>query len=143
MTTAKLNDRVRIHYTGRLQDGRVFDSSRDRDPLEFEAGSPDVIAGISFAVVGMQEGQERTISIAPEDAFGPRQEEMVQQVPRNALPEETKVGDVLRATAGDQEVQVVVAELDDTHAVIDGNHPLAGQTVEFDLELLAVVSEGD
>jgi len=138
MATAKQGDRVQIHYTGRLPDGRVFDSSRERDPLEFEAGSRDVIPGISHAVVGMQEGQERTVTVAPEDGFGPRNEAMVQEVPRTALPEDVSVGEPLRAKAGDQEVQVWVAELGDERAVIDGNHPLAGQTLEFDLELVSV-----
>jgi peptidylprolyl isomerase len=142
MSTAKLKDRVRIHYTGRTQDGQVFDTSREREPLEFEAGSPEVIPGISHAVVGMQEGQERTITVAPEDAFGPRREEMIQEVPRSALPPEVQVGDPLSAQSGDQQVRVWVAELDAERAVIDGNHPLAGQTLEFDLELVAVVAEG-
>ncbi len=141
MATAKLKDLVRVHYTGRLPDGRVFDSSRDRDPLEFVAGGPDVIAGISHAVVGMQEGQERTVTVAPEDAFGPRHEEMVQEVPRSALPEGVKVGDPLRAMSGDQELHLWVTGLSDDHAVVDGNHPLAGHTLEFDLELISVVGD--
>jgi peptidylprolyl isomerase len=139
MATAKLKDRVRIHYTGRLPDGRVFDTSRERDPLEFEAGSGEVIPGISHAVVGMQAGESRTVTVAPEDAFGPRREEMVQEVPRSALPAEVSVGDPLRAQAGEQEVQVWVAELGEENAVIDGNHPLAGHTLEFEVELVDVV----
>jgi FKBP-type peptidyl-prolyl cis-trans isomerase 2 len=143
MATAKQGDRVKIHYTGRLQDGRVFDTSRERDPLEFEAGSQDVIPGISHAVVGMDEGVERTITVAPEDAFGPRNEAMVQEVPRSALPEDVSVGDPLSAKSGEQEVRVFVAELDEEKAVIDGNHPLAGHTLEFDVELVAVVPGGE
>lgn len=143
MATVKPNDRVRIHYTGRTQSGQVFDTSRDRDPLEFEAGSREVIQGISHAVVGMQEGQQRTITVAPEDAFGPRREEMVQEVPRSALPAEVKVGDPLRAQSGEQEIQVWVAELGDEIAIIDGNHPLAGHTLEFDLELVTVSAADD
>ena len=139
MATAKLKDRVRIHYTGRLPDGRVFDTSRERDPLEFEAGSGEVIPGISHAVVGMQAGESRTVTVAPEDAFGPRREEMIQEVPRSALPAEVSVGDPLRAQAGEQEVQVWVAELGEENAIIDGNHPLAGHTLEFEVELVDVV----
>ena len=139
MATAKLKDRVRIHYTGRLPDGRVFDTSRERDPLEFEAGSGEVIPGISHAVVGMQAGESRTVTVAPEDAFGPRREEMIQEVPRSALPAEVSVGDPLRAQAGEQEVQVWVAELGEENAIIDGNHPLAGHTMEFEVELVDVV----
>jgi peptidylprolyl isomerase len=140
MATVKPQDRVRIHYTGRTQDGQVFDTSRDRDPLEFAAGSREVIPGISHAVVGMQEGQQRTITVAPEDAFGPRRDEMVQEVPRGALPPEVKVGDPLRAQSGEQEIQVWVAELSDETAIVDGNHPLAGHTLEFDLELVSVTA---
>ncbi len=143
MATAKQGDRVKIHYTGRLQDGQVFDSSREREPLEFEAGSQDVIPGISHAIVGMDEGVERTITVAPEDAFGPRNEAMVQEVPRSALPEDVNVGDPLSAKSGEQEVRVFVAELDEEKAVIDGNHPLAGHTLEFDVELVAVMPGGE
>jgi peptidylprolyl isomerase len=143
MATAKQGDRVSIHYTGRLTDGRVFDSNREGDPLEFEAGSAEVIPGISQAVVGMEEGQERTITVAPEDAFGPRNEAMVQEVPRSALPEDVNVGEPLRAKSGDQEVQVWVAAIDDEKAVIDGNHPLAGQTLEFDVAVVKVAAAAE
>ena len=140
MAQAKQGDRVQVHYTGRLVDGNVFDSSREREPLEFQAGSDELIPGVSNAVVGMSEGDQRTVTVPPEEGYGPRNEEMVQQVPRDVLPAEVEVGDPLRAEAEDQQIEVWVRELTDEHATIDANHPLAGQTLEFDLELVAVLA---
>jgi peptidylprolyl isomerase len=141
MAQAKQGDRVQIHYTGRLPDGTVFDSSRERDPIEFEAGGAELIPGVSHAVVGMSVGEERTVTVPPAEGYGERNEQMVQEVPRDALPENVNVGEPLRAQAGEQEIQVWVKELGDEKAVIDGNHPLAGHTLEFDVELVAVVAE--
>lgn len=140
MAKAKQGDRVQIHYTGRFADGDVFDSSRERDPLEFEAGSDELIRGVSMAVVGMKEGEQRTVTVPPEEGYGPRDEELLQKVPRDVLPEEVNVGDPLRAEAENQEIQVWVRELTDEYGVIDANHPLAGHTLEFELELVAVVA---
>jgi len=140
MAQAKQGDRVKIHYTGRLTDGNVFDSSREREPLEFEAGSDELIPGVSLAVVGMAVGESRTVAVPAEEGYGPRNEELVQQVPRNVLPEEVKVGDPLRAQSDEQEIQVWVRELTDEHGIIDANHPLAGQTLEFDIELIEVMA---
>ena len=141
MAQVKQGDRVQIHYTGRLPDGTVFDSSREREPLEFEAGSPELIPGVSLAVVGMSAGEERTVTVPPAEGYGDRNEEMVQEVPRDVLPENVQVGDPLRAQAGEQEIQVWVKELGEETALVDGNHPLAGHTLEFDVELVAVVAE--
>jgi peptidylprolyl isomerase len=140
MAQVKQGDRVKIHYTGRFPDGTVFDSSREREPLEFEAGSAELIPGVSNAVVGMSEGEQRTVSVPPVEGYGERDEQMVQEVPCADLPEGVTVGDALRAQAGDQEFQVWVKELDDEKAVIDGNHPLAGHTLEFELEVVEVVA---
>ena len=142
MAQAKQGDRVQVHYTGRLADGNVFDSSREREPLEFEAGSEELIPGVSMAVIGMEEGEQRTVTVPPAEGYGERKEELMQQVPRNILPDEVKVGDPLRAQAEDREIQVWVRELTDEHGIIDANHPLAGETLEFELELVSVVGEG-
>ncbi len=141
MAQAKQGDRVQIHYTGRFPDGTVFDSSREREPLEFEAGSEELIPGVSNAVIGMSEGEQRTVTVPPAEGYGDRRDEMVQEVPRDALPEGVQVGDPLQAQAEDHQVQVWVKELTDETAVIDGNHPLAGQILEFDVELMAVIAE--
>lgn len=138
MARAKQGDEVTIHYTGRFPEGEVFDSTEGRDPFRFEAGSEAVIRGVSHGVIGMEEGQERTITVPPEEGYGPRREELTQEVPRGALPDEVDVGDQLRAESDGQEIHVWVKALDDEKAVIDANHPLAGRTLEFDLKLVAI-----
>lgn len=138
MAQAQKGDQVKVHYTGRLTDGTVFDSSREREPLAFEVGSAGLIPGFSNGVEGMEVGQELTVVIAPEDGYGERHDEMVREVPLDVLPEGVQVGDPLRAQTDYGEVQVWIKELGEESAVIDGNHPLAGQTLEFDIELLEI-----
>ena len=140
MAEAKKGDRVEIHYTGRLPDGTVFDTTEGRNPLAFEAGGEEVIPGVSAAVIGMSEGEEKTVTLLPEHAYGPHRPELQQKVPRNALPDNVKVGDQLQAQAGDQQIQVWVKELDDEHGLVDANHPLAGTTLIFDLKLVGVTA---
>jgi peptidylprolyl isomerase len=138
MAQAQKGDKVKVHYTGKFPDGTVFDSSEGGDPLEFTAGGTELIPGVSNAVVGMEPGQSKTVEIEPSEGYGDRQEGMEQTVPRNMLPAEAKVGDPLQAQAGDQTIVVWVKELDDNEATLDANHPLAGQTLVFDLEMVAV-----
>ncbi len=136
---AKNGDRVRVHYTGRLEGGEVFDSSRDGEPLEFTVGAGDVIPGFDEAVRGMQVGETKTIEIEPEDAYGPRREQLVTQVSREAaqFPVEPQVGMHFGLPLQDgNQIEVVVTEVTDTHVTIDGNHPLAGQKLIFDVELM-------
>jgi FKBP-type peptidyl-prolyl cis-trans isomerase 2 len=139
VAVAKLGDQVQIHYTGRYPDGSVFDTTEGRDPLQFEAGGKNVIEGVSKGVIGMAEGDARTITVPPEEAYGPHREELIQEVPRSALPEQVSVGDPLRAESNGQEIRVWVRELGEESAVVDANHPLAGKTLEFELTLVAVV----
>ncbi|MFQ6111222.1 MAG: peptidylprolyl isomerase [Nitrospinota bacterium] len=141
MSATKTGDKVRIHYIGRLEDGTVFDSSRDRAPLEFTAGGSEVIPGVSQAVLGMQPGESKTVEVAPEDGFGPRQPDLEQRFPRSTLPQELQVGDRLHATAGGKIMVARVTELGEDFAVLDANHPLAGCSLIFDLELVSVESK--
>jgi len=138
MSQAKQGDKVQVHYTGKFRDGTVFDSSEGAQPLEFSAGSSELIPGVSKAVIGMAPGDTKTVEIPPEEGYGQRQDGMEQTVPRNLLPAEAKIGDALQAQAGDQTVVVWVKELGDEEAILDANHPLAGRTLFFDLELVAV-----
>ncbi|MBW1917278.1 MAG: peptidylprolyl isomerase [Deltaproteobacteria bacterium] len=138
MNITKIGDRVQIHYTGRFDDDTVFDSSQGQDPLEFIAGSNEVIPGVSQAVVGMKPGESKTIEIAAEEAYGPRQPGLEQRVPRNLIPPEASVGDPLQARVGEQTYVVWVMEVGDDFAVLDGNHPLAGRNLIFDIELVSV-----
>jgi peptidylprolyl isomerase len=140
MSGTKSGDLVKIHYTGRLEDGTVFDSSEGRSPLAFTAGGNEVILGVSRAVIDMEPGDKKTVEVAPEDGFGIRQPNQSQKVPRNLLPEDVKVGSALQAqgTEGTQPITVWVVELDEESAVLDANHPLAGRNLVFDIELVSV-----
>jgi peptidylprolyl isomerase len=143
MTRAKKGDKVSIHYTGRLQDGSVFDTSEGRSPLEFEAGSEQLISGVSLAVIGMQEGEERTVTVPPEEGYGPHRPELEREVPVDALPDNVKVGDQLQAQTQEGTIFVWVKQIVEETATVDGNHPLAGKTLEFDLKLVTVGAEND
>ena len=136
---AKNGDRVRVHYTGRLEDGQVFDSSKDGDPLEFTVGAGDMIPGFDVAVRGMSVGDRRTVEIESDDAYGPRRDGLVTQVSREAaqFPVEPQVGMHFALPLQDgSQIEVVVTEVTDTHVTIDGNHPLAGQKLIFDIQLV-------
>lgn len=141
MATAKEGDTVHIHYTGRLDDGTVFDSSRDRDPLSFTLGSGDVIRGFDAAVSGMTVGESKTETISPEAAYGPRRDELQMAYPREQFPDEMEpeVGQVLQMQTGDgQTFQVQVTGVDDDTVGLDANHPLAGRALTFDIELVKI-----
>jgi peptidylprolyl isomerase len=142
MTTAKSGDTVRIHYTGTLDDGTEFDSSSGRDPLEFALGGGQVIPGFDSAVDGMAVGENKTVTIPPGEAYGERHEQLVQEVPKSALPDEIDpaVGMHLQSRSPEGQVMnLVVTEVADASITVDGNHPLAGQALTFDIELVEIV----
>lgn len=135
----KNGDRVRVHYTGRLEDGRVFDSSEDGEPLEFTVGGGEVIPGFDDAVRGMSVGDSQTVEIDSDDAYGPRRDSLVTSIERARaqFPFEPQVGMNFALPLQDgSQIEVVVTEVTDTHVTIDGNHPLAGQKLIFDLKLV-------
>lgn len=140
MTQAHTGDTVRVHYTGKLGDGEVFDSSRDRDPLEFTLGGGQVIAGFDDAVTGMKPGDEKTVTIPAEQAYGPRRDEMVGEVPRAQFPPniEPQVGQQLQMQQNGQNFVVTVADVSDEVVRLDANHPLAGKDLTFELELVEI-----
>lgn len=137
---AKQGDTVRIHYTGTLQDGTEFDSSRDREPLAFTVGSGEVIPGFDAAVTGMTVGDRKTVTIPAEQAYGLHRAELIVEVPRTQVPPQItpRVGQRLQLGRGDQALMVVVREVSDESLVLDGNHPLAGEDLTFALELVEV-----
>ncbi len=142
MTQAKSGDTVRIHYTGTLDDGTQFDSSAGREPLEFALGGGQVIPGFDSAVDGMNVGENKTVTIPPEQAYGQRHEQLVQQVSRDALPDdmEPAVGMQLQSQSPDGHVMnLVVTEVADDSITVDANHPLSGQALTFDIELVEIV----
>lgn len=141
MAEARQGDTVSIHYTGRLDDGTVFDSSQDRDPLRFTLGEGRVIPGFEEAVAGMEPGEKKTATIPPEQAYGPRRDELVLQVPREQVPDEMEPepGQRLRMQSPDGNTfDVVVVEAGPEAVVLDANHPLAGRDLTFDIELVEV-----
>jgi peptidylprolyl isomerase len=140
MSQAKSGDTVRIHYTGTLEDGSVFDSSRGREPLEFTLGSGQVIPGFDAAVTGMEVGDEHTVTIPAEEAYGPRRRELMLEVPREQFPPHItpEVGQQLQMGGGAQQMVVTIREVDDARVLLDGNHPLAGETLTFALELVSI-----
>jgi peptidylprolyl isomerase len=141
MPQAKSGDTVAIHYTGTLEDGSEFDSSADRDPLQFTLGSGQVIPGFEKAVEGMAVGDSKSVTIPVEDAYGPRHDEMVQDVPRTALPDDIDPEEGMMLQAKDQGGQVMnltVTAISDDAITVDGNHPLAGKALNFDIELVNI-----
>lgn len=142
MTQAKTGDSVRIHYTGKLEDGTQFDSSAGRDPLQFAVGNGDVIPGVDKAVEGMSVGENKEVTVEPQHAYGVRHEQLVQQVPKTALPDdiEPAVGMQLQSeTPEGQAMQLIVTNVTDESITVDGNHPLAGRSLQFDIELVEIV----
>ena len=142
MSEAKTGDNVHIHYTGKLDDGTEFDSSAGRDPLEFQLGSGQVIPGFDKAVEGMSIGDKQSVRIEATDAYGERHEQLIQAVPRTALPEDLspEVGMPLQSRAPDGQVMnFVITEVTDESITVHGNHPLAGFALNFDIELVAIV----
>jgi peptidylprolyl isomerase len=142
MAHVAMGDTVRVHYVGKLPDGAVFGTTSGGEPIEFVVGSDKMIPALSDAMVGMQPGEEKTIHVDPERAFGPRREELQQRVARSQIPPDKQVGDRLIARQGDQEMVVWIRDLDETTVVVDGNHPLAGQTLTFELKLVDVANVG-
>jgi len=141
MSKAKQNDKVAVHYTGKLDDGSIFDSSRDREPLEFTIGGGQIIAGFEEGVLGMAVGESKTITINPENGYGDAQEDLIIEIDRNEIPEdiEVKEGLQLQMNQPDGEpVVVVVTKVTKDKVILDANHPLAGKTLTFEIELMKI-----
>ena len=141
MATAEQGDTVRIHYTGRLEDGTVFDTSENRDPLSFTLGEEKVIPGFAEAVEGMEEGESKTAEVPAEQAYGPHREDLLLWVQRAQLPEDMspEVGQQLQMQTQDgRTFQASVAQVGEDRVQVDANHPLAGKDLTFDIELVEI-----
>ena len=141
MTQAKKGDTVKVNYTGTLADGTVFDSSAGREPLSFTIGSGQVIPGFEEAVMGMVRDEKKTITIPVDKAYGPRNEELVFNVPRSQVPTEItpEIGQRLQMQGPhNQLIIVTVTEVTDGHILLDANPPLAGKELNFALELVEI-----
>lgn len=141
MSQAKSGDTVKIHYTGTLEDGTEFDSSAGREPLEFAIGSGQVIPGFDNAVDGMTVGDNITVTIPAGEAYGERHDQLVQEVPRTALPEDMnpEIGMQLQSQSPDGQIMnLLVTAVEVESITVDGNHPLAGQALTFAIELVEI-----
>ncbi|GAB4341754.1 MAG: peptidylprolyl isomerase [Desulfobulbaceae bacterium] len=141
MSTAKQGDTVHVHYTGTLDDGVVFDSSVGRDPLSFTLGGGQVIPGFEEAVLGMELNEKKSVTIPSDKAYGPRNEELVLNVPRNQVPPDInpEVGQKLQMQGpGNQPLIVEVTEVTDEQITLDANPPLAGKDLTFEIELVSI-----
>lgn len=141
MGQAKAGDTVKVHYTGKLDDGTVFDSSADREPLEFTIGSGGIIPGFEQAVVGMNLGESKTEVIPTDQAYGPHLEEMVVVVDRQQMPPEIEpeVGQQLQLQQQNGQVlPVVITDVSGAAVTLDANHPLAGEDLTFDIKLVEI-----
>ena len=142
MVQAKSGDTVKIHYTGKLDDGTIFDSSANREPLEFILDSGQVIPGFDSAVMGMSPGESKTEKIPMDQAYGPYRVEMVIEVDKQQLPPDLdpEVGQQLQIQqTNGQIIPVYVTEVNDSTVTLDANHPLAGQDLTFDIQLVEIV----
>ncbi len=141
MQEVKSGDTVKVHYHGKLNDGTTFDSSEGREPLEFEVGSGSVIAGFDSGVTGMKVGDKKTINIPVDEAYGQRQDDLLMEFPIDRFPSdmEPEVGMQLNMSNGaGQNFPVMITEVRDNTVILDANHPLAGEDLIFDLELVEI-----
>lgn len=145
MVQAKQGDRVRVHFTGRLEDGQVFDSSREDEPVEFCIGHGDVIEAFERAIIGMQPGETKTTTIGCDEAFGRRRDDMVLRLDRSELPADVEpvvgAGVPMLDSSSFMAIPTVITAVDDKTVTVDANHPLAGHDVTFDIELVDVAED--
>ncbi|SHI35494.1 FKBP-type peptidyl-prolyl cis-trans isomerase [Pseudozobellia thermophila] len=143
MSQVKNNDTVKVHYTGKLADGQVFDSSVERgEPIQFTLGQGQLIPGFEKGLIDMKVNEKKTVKIPMNEAYGETNEQLIQEVPKSQLPDdiEPKVGmGLVTQTPNGQEINLVVKEVNEASIVVDGNHPLAGKDLIFDLEVVEIV----
>ena len=147
MTEAvKSGDTIKVEYTGRFEDGEVFDTSEGREPLKFTVGTGMLIKGFDDAVTGMNVGDEKTVTIQPEDGYGERNEKAVVDIPRKEIPDEIPLSEGLQLTLSDpsgRPIPAMVAEITDENVKMDMNHALAGKVLEFDIKVVETGLEPD
>lgn len=138
----KIGDTVALHYKGTLSDGTIFDSSEGREPLQFEVGSGMVIKGFDDGVLGMKEGDKKSIHIKMEEAYGPSNEQMIFKFDRAGIPIDMplEIGGTINMHDGQQAVPVIVKEVNESFVILDANHPLAGLDLNFELEMIRIKS---
>ena len=144
MAIAQKGDKVFVHYVGKLNDGSVFDSSINSNPLEFTIGDGSIIPGFENAVIGLEEGQKKSFTVKPEDAYGPYYNERVIVINKSQLPPDLdpQIGDKLQGQQPDGSVVLFsVIDRNEDEITLDGNHPLAGKNLNFEIELVKIQQE--
>ncbi|MBD3262084.1 MAG: peptidylprolyl isomerase [Candidatus Altiarchaeales archaeon] len=132
-------DTVVLEYIGKLDDGRIFDSTNPENPLKFEVGTGKILKGFEEGILGLEEGQEKQISLEPAQAYGDPNPQMIQEVPRQTVPDEAQEGSTLLAEMENgQQQPVKIKQLSDDKAVVDFNHPLAGRKLNFEVKVLEI-----
>ena len=142
MSQAKKGDKVKVHYTGKLHDGTVFDSSVSREPLEFELGAGMMIAGFDAAVNGMSVGAKKTVDIPAEQAYGEKNNDMIVKVAKSQLPADLtpEIGQQLSMQQPNgQAIPVVITKIEEHEIELDANHPLSGKDLIFEIELVEIL----
>ena len=137
----KEGSKVKVHYTGKLEDGKIFDTSNDKEPIEVVLGEGLLIKGFEAGLLGMKSGEKKTIEVEPKDAYGDYVEGRIQEVEKSKLPEDIKVGMVLQATSEAGSMVILIKEIKEDTAILDANHPLAGRKLIFDLEVVEVTND--
>ncbi len=140
MLTARLGDRIKIHYESRSKQGNMIETSEHREPFEFTVGSPDVIEGLNQAVMGLKIGEKKHVIISPDQAFGYRDPRLQQNAPRLALLDRVEEGDQLAVKCAGQDLDVWIRSVSDDEVSLDANHPLAGESLVLDIEVIAIGS---
>jgi FKBP-type peptidyl-prolyl cis-trans isomerase SlpA len=141
MNTVKANNIVKVHYTGKLTSGQIFDTTEGKDPIEFTLGEGSLISGFENGLIDMKLNEKKSFTIAKKDAYGDVLTELIQEVNKTELPQDMnpKVGMGLVSKSPDgQEMNLMVVEVKEESIIIDGNHPLAGKDLVFDIEILEI-----
>ena len=144
MQEAKKGDKVKVHYHGKLNNGETFDSSTGREPLEFEVGSGAVIKGFDEGVSGMKVGEKKTINIPIEEAYGPYSDDMLIEFPKDRFPNDMELKEgmqLMMSNGSGQNIPVIINEVKGDTVILDANHPLAGEELIFDIELVEIVGK--
>ncbi len=142
MSQARNGDTVKVHFTGKLENGEVFVKSEEDQPVDLTLGIGELIPGVERAIVGMGVGEKKTITVPPEEAYGPKREDLMVEIDKSKLPEHVTptIGKSLRIPQSDgDDINVIISDMTENKVTLDANHPLAGSTLFFDLELVGIV----
>jgi FKBP-type peptidyl-prolyl cis-trans isomerase 2 len=140
MKKVDVNSTVTVNYTGKLEDGSIFDSSinEGREPLTATLGKGQLIPGFEKGLLEMQEGDKKIVTIPSNEAYGDRRDELIAEIPKDRVPEGVEVGQMLQTMTQQGPMNVIVKEVNEDHVILDANHPLAGKDLTFELELISI-----